>query len=70
MARYFLIFYIGSLKTTGQQIGHMTHVSKNGKYPNAKQVVEWLKEQNPETLTFVITNLIELSETDFNNWSA
>lgn len=70
MERYFLIFYTGNLISSGQQIGHMTHISKDGRHPNAKQVVEWLKEQNPKTENFVITNLIELSESDFNDWSA
>jgi len=70
MERYFLIFYTGSLDTGGQQLGYMTSVIKNGNFVNAKDIVKWLKEQNPTTTNFVITNLIELSKSDFETWSA
>lgn len=69
MERYFLIFYTGNIQPSGQQIGHLTHISYNGKYPNANGIVEWLKEQNPQTQQFVITNLIELNKDDFEHWT-
>ncbi len=70
MERYFLIFYRAKLISNGQQIGHLTHVSSYGRYPNCKNIIEWLKQKNPNSENIVITNLIEVNESDFKDWSA
>lgn len=69
MDRYFLIFYTGSLIGGGEKIGHLNHTNKDGNFPNLSGIREWLKGEHQDTSNFVITNIIELSKDDFEQWT-
>jgi len=63
--RYFIVFYQG-YNNNGKKIDGNT-IDQGDEFPNRKAVREYLKNVwnifDPE-----ITNIIELNETDFNNF--
>lgn len=61
--RYFIVFY--NLKDSGYN--HSVHFS-HGEYPN-KQKIETIISNVSSDLIVGITNIIELSKTDFESWN-
>lgn len=62
--RYFIIFYKGPNLN-----GHITR--RCLKYPYQTHAYEWIKQSSElKDGDFAISNIIELSEEDFNNWIA
>jgi hypothetical protein len=65
--RYFIVFFIANMdnqKATGYD--HFT--TYNGEYLNRINVLNQLQEKNKRLSYFTITNIIELSKTDFKFW--
>ena len=68
--RYFLVFYSGLCTDYSSTIG-CCDFTTNGYYLNSKKTIELLmKNQKKETKSIIITNIVELSESDFNDWKA
>ena len=67
--RFFLIFYTGILENKSTITG-CCDITTNGYYLNNKRIVELLKNKNKGVLSIVPTNIIELSESDFEEWSS
>ena len=68
--RHFLVFYIGVCEDNSIVNG-CCDFTTNGYYLNSKKTIELLmKNQKKETKSIVITNIVELSESDFNDWKA
>ena len=68
--RYFLVFYSGLCNDNSSIIG-CCDFTTNGYYLNSKKTIELLtNNQKKETKSIVITNIVELSESDFNDWKA
>lgn len=63
MKRYFIVFY-----TTKAVIGNTTFTTENGVYLNRIKTNESIKNSiNAEEV--VVTNIIELSKQEFDNWT-
>jgi len=68
--RYFLLFYIASAPKEGltaTATGCHVFWTKKG-YLNKDEVVKLLKKENPGMFNIVTTNIIELNESDYNDW--
>jgi len=64
--RYFIVFYKGV--ANGYSItGHLTKISHDG-YINQNNILAQIKEPDP-LLKWALTNIIELSEQDYHNYS-
>ena len=59
--RYFIVVY-----AFPGGFGSADFKTHNGGYLNQQETIKTLKELSPTVEGFVITNIIELSETDFN----
>ena len=71
MKRYFVIFYTCSrTDTNGYTIGWCTFVSQDGRYVNKKEIENFVKswKGNENIKDIVITNILELSESDFQDF--
>jgi len=64
--RYFIVCFSG-LNDMGNATGFIDF-STDGGFLNLKTTVEYIK-QNQELKECIITNIIELSEQDFNDWN-
>ena len=68
--RHFLVFYAGTC-TDYSSVTGCCDFTTNGYYLNSKKTIELLmKNQKKEAKSIVITNIVELSESDFNDWKA
>jgi hypothetical protein len=65
MKRYFIIFYTGIDEDNKQTIGESTCISENGKYFSRASFIEYTKKDK-SLICLIITNIIELTENDFN----
>lgn len=64
--RYFLIFYIGNVPN-GKVTGYMNFTT-DGCYLNKLKTIEQIKEANKNLTEIVITNIVEMSESDSKDW--
>lgn len=62
--RHFIVFF----KCEKNRVGHMIFVSNDGSYLNMYVVIEVIKDENIKDP--VITNIIELTESDYIDWTA
>lgn len=68
MKRYFIVMYT-YVKRRSRYYGICNFISEHGKYVNRIDFANKAKEQiNATSLT--ITNIIELTESDYNDWNA
>lgn len=63
--RYFIIWYIN--ETTEEKVNGMFDY-KSKEYPNRSEIKQKILRLDPKTTAPYITNIIELNETDYNNW--
>lgn len=71
MKRNFIIFYTCSRNdNNGYTVGWCTFVSENGRYVNKKEIENFVKswKGNENVKDVVITNILELSESDFQDF--
>ena len=68
--RYFLVFYTGVCLDNSSVTG-CCDFTTNGYYLNSKKTIQILSS-NPkkEVISIVLTNILELSESDFKDWKA
>lgn len=67
--RYFIVFYIGNVYN-GRVTGYMDFTTYEGCYLNKAMTLIQLGNKNPELKGIVITNIIELSESDYREWTS
>jgi len=66
--RHFLVFYTGVFEDNSIVNGYCDFTT-NGYYINAKQTVsELMKVQQRKVISLVLTNIVELSISDFKDW--
>ena len=65
MMRYFIVCYFFS--QVGNNYGHGSVQFKQGSYPSLMQIKS---TANLDMLGIIITNIIELNETDYNSFNA
>ena len=71
MKRNFVIFYTCSRNdSNGWTIDWCSYVSENGRYVNKKEIENFVKlwKGNENVKDVVITNILELSESDFQDF--
>lgn len=65
--RYFLVFYNGSCNVG--MVSGCCDFTTNGFFLNLKQTInDLMKVQERNVLSITITNIIELTESDFSDW--
>ena len=68
--RHFLVFYTGVCEDNSTVNGYCDFTT-NGYYLNAKQTVsELMKAQKRKVISLVLTNIVELSISDFKDWNS
>jgi len=67
--RYFIVFYIGNIYN-GRVTGYMNFTTYEGCYLNKAMTLIQLGDKNSELKEIVITNIIELSESDYREWAS
>ena len=68
--RYFLVFYSGICENNSLVNGYCDFTT-NGYYLNGKKIVsELMKVQKRKVTSLVLTNIVELSISDFKDWSS
>ena len=68
--RHFLVFYTGVCEDNSIVNGYCDFTT-NGYYLNAKQTVsELMKVQKRKVVSLVLTNIVELSISDFKDWKS
>lgn len=63
--RYFVVFYVGEGVNGGKSVGNAAIESE--KYPNRDYVVKWIPTK-AYVRNVIITNIIELSKEDFDEF--
>ncbi len=64
-SNYFIIFYIG-VGSNGQFVGHAAF-ELISKFPNNKELVEYLKERAIAN-TVTITNILRVTKAEYTEW--
>lgn len=64
--RYFIVFYLGLIRN-GETTGHINFITWDNRYINSKDTIDFLKKKHSFTHV-VITNIIELSKQDYEDW--
>jgi len=68
--RYFIVFYVASNKDTGlNATGCMDFTVTDGGYLNGDKTKNIITGKHPNFRQLCFTNIIELSESDYANWS-
>lgn len=67
--RFFIIFYLCENKET-KCMGNYS--SERPSFPKSKDLIKYINEMNPnfEENDIIITNIIELSKIDFEEWNS
>ena len=68
MKRYFMTAYIGS-SDKGMVNGSMMFQTSNGGYLNRDTCVKMIEGKGLKTWDVVITNIVEMSESDYQQWN-
>lgn len=66
--RFFIVMYVANHTYKGRCTGETTFTVSESGYINREMLVEQIIENNKTLKEVVITNIIELSETDYNRW--
>lgn len=66
--RYFIVFYIGNV-AEGRITGYMDFQTYEGSYLNKAMTLIQLHKNNLKITEIVITNIIELKENDYTEWT-
>lgn len=64
--KYFLVFYTGSA-INGQITGNCTFECSSA-FPNRNESEKFIKESNVSMINVVITNVIELTHSEYTAW--
>ena len=68
--RHFLAFYTGVCEDNSIVNGYCDFTT-NGHYLNAKKTIsDLMKVQRRKVISLVLTNIVELSVSDFQDWKA
>lgn len=67
MKRYFIVSFVA--KQGYNTITGNLDVTTNGHFLNKKLLIENIKESQEGVISCVITNIVELSEKDFSDWT-
>ncbi len=67
--RYFLVFYKAKTHNNAMIMGDGAFESTEGKYFNRTELMENIKSTFLEYAEVRITNIIELNESDYNDWT-
>lgn len=65
--RYFIVMFIGS-HPNGQATGHMDFTCSDGCFIRRKEATKQISATNESIRDVVITNIIELTEADYQSW--
>lgn len=68
MNRHFIVFYIANIPN-GKVTGNMEFTTFEGAYLNKRTTLNQIQIKNPSLSQIVLTNIVELSINDFNEWS-
>jgi hypothetical protein len=69
VSRYFVVAYRVK-KANGLMADGQINITVKGVYMSRARVIEIIKESDPENIIPIITNIIELTEEEFNVWVA
>ena len=65
--RFFIVMYVSN-RPSGHKIGQTSFITEGG-YLNKLKTIEMMKKNGyKDECQFVITNIIELSGNDYNDW--
>ena len=67
--RYFIVFYIGNVPN-GRITGYIDFTTYEGSYLNKAMTLIQISKYNSEIKDIVLTNIIELNEKDFHEWTS
>ena len=67
--RYFIVFYIGNVPN-GRITGYIDFTTYEGSYLNKAMTLIQISKYNSEIKDIVFTNIIELNEKDFHEWTS
>ena len=67
--RYFIIFYTYPSIFGGQDIGQACTQTQNGKYINLNSLIQELSVEKAYGMPVVLTNIIEISESDYRDFN-
>lgn len=68
LKRYFIVFYYCIIKR-GKYSGHTDVLREDGGYVNRRQFIEdTIRDSVHDVSSVVITNIIELNESDYLDW--
>ena len=67
MKRYFIVMYSTKDKKCSQTTGDLTTFTEDGKYINRKKMEDYILNRY-NSIDTIITNIIELSEQEHNEW--
>ena len=67
--RYFIVFYIGNVPN-GRITGYIDFTTYEGSYLNKAMTLIQISKHNSEIKDVVLTNIIELNENDFHEWTS
>jgi hypothetical protein len=67
--RYFIVFYIGNVPK-GLITGYIDFTTYEGSYLNKAMTLIQISKNNLEIKDVIITNIIELIEPDFKDWTS
>jgi len=66
--RYFIVMYVALVNSGAQATGNMQIVSHTKDYPSRKRIIEIIEADELGLRNPVITNIIELTEEDYQQW--
>lgn len=67
--RYFIVFYIGNVPN-GRITGYIDFTTYEGSYLNKAMTLIQISKYNSEIKDIALTNIIELNEKDFHEWTS
>ena len=67
--RYFIVFYIGNVPN-GRITGYINFTTYEGSYLNKAMTLIQISKYNSEIKDIALTNIIELNEKDFHEWTS
>lgn len=65
--RYFYATYLAEIQN-GTSTGTIDFFNKEGLYPSRSVLIKKIREANEEIKNVVILNIIEMTESDYNEW--
>lgn len=68
MKRYFIVFFIAN-SSHGHATGNTGFITTNGGYINRFETVKQIGAQNRSLTGIALTNIIELTQEEYNTWN-